>query len=66
MKFKTVSSGKYRYVLLATSHSGNKRLLFAGFDKWIGVFRDDAAKKRYIGLFPAFILEISDAPKVIE
>ena len=64
MNRKTVSSGKYHYKLLATSRSGNKRLLFAGFDKWVGVFRDDASKKRYIGLFPGFILEISDVSRV--
>jgi hypothetical protein len=63
MKFKTVLSGKYQYILLATSRSGNKRLLFAGFDKWIGVFKDHTSKKLYIGLFPMIILEISNVSK---
>lgn len=57
--FPKVKSGKYEYRLLATSKSGNKRLLFAGFDKWFGVFRDDFSNKRYIGIFPTIVLEVS-------
>lgn len=57
--FPVVYSGKYRYRLIATSRSGNKRLLFAAFDKWVGIFRDDASGKRYIGVLPMLILEIS-------